>query len=421
MPPVALGDFPLGSPLAMSGITLVYPVGAATSEGAVSNGNLSGGGNGAGNNAVPNGLGRRNSGGTITGLMTLPTFQGAFATGGKVFNFNMIGNHPLAGAATIISAHINAVSLELLNPDGSVNLDVPFGPFEDLTEDSPNFEEADYRSGHNTQFADAVQRAEFFNTMGEQWHTLLRPSFVDRITTQVPQFVNVQLPDGSIVQVPGYIIVDRGKPTQFVAMLDLLFNFLNFNSVVGEINAGNFTTDAFNISAYPNTFLFSINSKGKIAQCCVLGFHNYIFENGVTPQPRWIFAFASWISPGIFSGGFSDVTGLSHEISEAFNDPFGNNLVPTWQFPGVPPNARVCQGNLETGDPVEVLANATTNVTTREGHEVFTYHPQTEALLQWFEMGTTSNAIDGAFSFPDETALTQSALPCPPPPPPPAP
>jgi hypothetical protein len=28
-------------------------------------------------------------------------------------------------------------------------------------------------------------------------------------------------------------------------------------------------------------------------------------------------------------------------------------------------------------------------------------------------MGPSSNAIDGAFSFPDETTLTRSALPCP--------
>jgi hypothetical protein len=33
------------------------------------------------------------------------------------------------------------------------------------------------------------------------------------------------------------------------------------------------------------------------------------------------------------------------------------------------------------------------------------YHPQTEALLQWFEMGTTSDAIGGAFSYPNTTAL----------------
>jgi len=46
-------------------------------------------------------------------------------------------------------------------------------------------------------------------------------------------------------------------------------------------------------------------------------------------------------------------------------------------------------------------------------NQTFLYHPQTEALLQWFEMGTTSNAIDGAFSYPNTAALTHSAVPCP--------
>jgi len=68
---------------------------------------------------------------------------------------------------------------------------------------------------------------------------------------------------------------------------------------------------------------------------------------------------------------------------------------------------------LETGDPVEVLSTATVPIPVKEGRRIFTYHPQTEALLQWFEMGKTSNAIDGAFSYPDETALPHSAVPCP--------
>jgi hypothetical protein len=90
-----------------------------------------------------------------------------------------------------------------------------------------------------------------------------------------------------------------------------------------------------------------------------------------------------------------------------------HNATPVWQFPGVPPTAKVCQGNLETGDPVEGLANPTFPVVIREHGRSFRYHPQTEALLQWFTMGPTSNAIAGAFSYPDTAALPQSALPCP--------
>ncbi|HST77464.1 MAG TPA: hypothetical protein VLN58_03140, partial [Verrucomicrobiae bacterium] len=92
----------------------------------------------------------------------------------------------------------------------------------------------------------------------------------------------------------------------------------------------------------------------------------------------------------------------SHELSEAVNDPFVNNLVPAWQFPNEP---GTCQDSLETGDPVEVLANAVSPV--KIG--ITTFHPQTEALLQWFEQKTTSNALSGAFSYPNTKALTHSA------------
>jgi hypothetical protein len=115
------------------------------------------------------------------------------------------------------------------------------------------------------------------------------------------------------------------------------------------------------------------------------------------------------MAPGVFSGGAADITPLSHEITEAVNDPFVDNFVPVWQFPGIP---GACQNTLETGDPVEVLPNSVVNVTIRERHEVFTFHPQTEALLQWFEQLPTSDALGGAFSFPDTTALPHAATPC---------
>jgi hypothetical protein len=225
--------------------------------------------------------------------------------------------------------------------------------------------------------------------------------------------VNVLFPDGSIKVVQAYYFGRAPNGEPFVELVDLLFNALNTGQVVNDIIAGNFTTDAININMYPNTFLFSINTQGQRAVCCVLGFHTYFFERGMTPQPRWMFNFASWISPGLFGAGFADVTALSHEISETLNDPFLSNVTPPWQVPGAPAKANICQGNLETGDPVEVLANPTVEIKRRERHEVFTYHPQTEALLQWFEMGATSDAIGGAFSFPNTAALPHSALPCP--------
>jgi hypothetical protein len=397
---------------------LIFPSNADTSNGSFS-ADANGSGGGAGTADFAAGASRTSPvGGVITGLNTVPTFAGAFAgqagpSLGRVFPFIMVGNDPRVGDTTRIPTKITAVSLQLLNADGSIRATMPFGGFEDLVEDSPNFETSNFSTGHHLQFADAVQRAEFFHHMDEDWHTVLgEPRFVNRVTFTIPRFVNVQFPDGSIKSVQAYLFGHAPNGDPFVELLDLLFNALNNNQVVRDIVAGNFTTDAININMYPNTFLFSINTQGQISGCCVLGFHTYYFQNGVTPQPRWLFNFASWISPGLFNA-FQDVTALSHEISETFNDPFVNTATPVWQFPGVPATSKMCQGNLETGDPVEVLKTTSIPIHLRERKEVFVYHPQTEALLQWFEMGTTSDAIHHAFSYPDLTALPKSALPCP--------
>jgi len=63
--------------------------------------------------------------------------------------------------------------------------------------------------------------------------------------------------------------------------------------------------------------------------------------------------------------------------------------------------ATSCQDFLEVGDVVEVLPNPTTPITIGN----FTYHPQTIALLPWFEFEQNSSAIDDAYSYPDETVL----------------
>lgn len=402
-----------------SSIRLVLPKGATSTRGLFVNDANSAGGGGSHNRAANKRGG--NAGPNIVGLDTVPTFTGAFASPAPsidifqsdgfttVSPFVMIGNPPQLGGTTTIPAKMTTVSLQLLKADGSVFANVPFGPFEDLIEDSPNFLNANYSVG-NTQFGDAVQRAEFSNMMDEDWHTLLSPSIVNRATLQIPATVQVQFSDGTVITVPGYITQTAADGSTVVFLLDVLFNFLDFNQAVNDINAGDFTTDAINYHVYPNTFLFSVADEQGDLSCCVLGFHEYIFDPTVTPTPRWIYAFASWISPGTFGARFQDVTALSHETSEALNDPFGNNIVPTWQFPGT---SGGCQANLETGDPVEVLPNATVPIVTREKHEVFQYHPQTEALLQWFEIGNPSNAIGGAFSYPNTAALPQAATPCP--------
>jgi len=75
--------------------------------------------------------------------------------------------------------------------------------------------------------------------------------------------------------------------------------------------------------------------------------------------------------------GWADVLPLSHEISEWINDPFINNFVSAMAIPW---HTGSCQGNLETGDPLEVLPHPDFPVTIGG----FTYHPQTRQFSRGF-------------------------------------
>lgn len=339
---------------------------------------------------------------SLAHVVSVPNFQSSFSSRGKTWPFSMIGSSPSLGASTALPAKIVPVSLKLQNADLVTFTTVSVSGFITPTLNSPNFRTASYTSGSSIQFADAVQRAEFFHMMKSTWHTTLQPATALPLSTlTVPRFTTITL-NGKKTQVRTYFTSKATDGHTVVFLLDQFFNQQIFNLAVKQINTGRFTTNAMNIALFPNTFLYSVNSSGGMGNCCTLGFHTFFTDNGTPTESRWVFAFASWISPGVFGGGLVDVSALSHELSEAVNDPFVNNLVPAWQFPNEP---GTCQDSLETGDPVEVLANAVSPV--KIG--ITTFHPQTEALLQWFEQKTTSNAISGAFSYPNTKALTHSA------------
>ena len=337
-------------------------------------------------------------------VISVPNFPGFFLSRGKTWPFTMMGRAPTTGATADIPAHILAVSLKLQNANLVTFTTVSLTPFEAPVLGSPNFQPANYSSGSAIQFADAVQRAEFFHVMLPGWHTSLQPrSIVHHVILQVPRFTTAIL-NGRKIKVQTYYTAKADDGHTVVFLLDQFFDQQISNLVMNEINARRFTTGALNIALFPNTFLFSLNNSGGFGDCCVLGFHTYFTDNGTPRESRWVFAFASWISPGVFSGGFQDVTALSHEISEAFNDPFVDNIVPAWEFPD---EAGTCADELEVGDPVEVLANVVSPIHL-SGR---TYHPQTEALLQWFKEKSPSTALNGAFSYPNTKALTAPAVP----------
>jgi len=377
------------------------------------------------------------------GVDTLANFtdhfesQGVFFDGSAhhIWEFSIVGNPPNKGGTTVFNAPVIPVSLDLRNADGTPRFvkvvngviltcgqgGVPLDSsckrlFSDVTPfiqpflNGPVFSNATYSSSPvPTQITDAVQRAEFGNQAKPDWHTLLAPG-VKPAETMVLLRGTYQ-----------FALNADGSCCAFVLIDNATFNSKLFpqsaagpdnNSIIGQAEvAGNITTKDISTFLFPNAFLFSGSG------CCVLGFHTFDFEpgnainlpaNGNLPR-FFVLNYSSWISPGLFGGGFQDVTAHSHEIAETFNDPFVgfdgiHNVTPFWLNP-----AGQCQDLMEDGDVIEDLPNPTFPVTING----FTYHPQTEALLPWFEFQQNSSAIDNAYSYPNETVLTQLSAPQP--------
>ncbi len=335
-------------------------------------------------NKIPSGLiSALRTPGPTTPSRAIPFFTGAFFFNGSTHPYFMAGNDPQRGGETRISTAaipLNFYFDEWLDSNGK-HITIKVASVLDKTLASPNFVKSAFSNGFG-QFGDAVQRAEFFSVMKDSWHTTLnRPRLLTPVTITVPfgQSQVFQLPDGS-----------------FMATLSADF----FESQLSTIlQLAGQKPQEFPMLLSKNVFLYA----GDPSNCCILGFHS-AYDVSTQGHPAvQTFAWASWASEGIFSS-FSDITPLSHEISEWMNDPFVSNTVPAWQSP----NGRDCQGKLSSGDPTEVFANSVFPITLHG----FTYHPQNEALLPWFAREDPSTAFRGAYSYPDTSLLTEAAQDC---------
>jgi len=78
------------------------------------------------------------------------------------------------------------------------------------------------------------------------------------------------------------------------------------------------TTKDISTFLFPNVYLFFGNTNN----CCVLGYHTYLFDPSTDPERRWVLNNSSWTTRGLLGPPFSDATALSHEIAETYNDAF---------------------------------------------------------------------------------------------------
>jgi hypothetical protein len=319
--------------------------------------------------------------------LTVPHFSNSFAFEGKTFPFSVVGAKPQAGGTTKVPTQLKPVDLFFSGYSDANGQPLVLSATEVVGNvlNSPNFRQATYATGF-TQFADAVQRAQFNSSMGRDWHTLLG-------TPQVLKTLTIVVPKNS-----AKVFFNRSNG-QFYAIIDMEFFISQLNTLVQMEN--------LDVSALPIILTRNVllAPDANVQKCCVLGFHT-AFDAGIRENVQTVqtLVWASWIDPGTLGAGIADVTAMSHEISEWMNDPFGINLVPAWQYPT---SNLGCQSTLETADPLATLPNAGYPVSI----DGVTYHPQYQVLLPWFTR-QPSTAIDGAYTFPDQSLLTSPAQAC---------
>lgn len=371
-------------------------------------------------------------GGPIPGIDSIPNFTGQFQANGVDWNgqpqsnwsYAMVGRSPARGGTTRIRAPIIPVSVDLLDAQGNPRYRDGVRLYSDASRyvrpvlESPIFVPARFPgNGDPVQYTDAVQRAEFYSVKGEEWHTVLTPSVGNPLVMSIPQDAacGTTQSDGT----PGhcnyrYALNSDGTCCLYILVDDAVFTGQLFppsvpdnSTIIGaaEVSGDMKTTDITSF-IFPDTYLY-VDTPDN---CCILGYHSFDYEPGVTANalPRFfVMDYSSWVTPGLFGDSFADITPLSHELSEIFNDPFvvfdgSTNATPWW----LAPNGN-CQNNIEDGDVIEGLPNATYPVKTRGR----VYHPQNEALLPWFAFQSPSPAYRGAYSYPDTSVLTSLSTP----------
>jgi hypothetical protein len=252
------------------------------------------------------------------------------------------------------------------------------------------------------QLQDATMRAQFNKTgTSSSYHLILNPIVHPAVTIVVPGNKGILLQSGR-----GVIFAD--------------VNIQWWATRIQNLNSSLSYTDPTHLPIYLTSDVVNFIGTDPF-NCCVIGFHgagivpgNAIGSvNGKGNQPVQTYAWASYLSPGIYArpnGGtdwaLQDIHALSHEIAEWSDDPFINNTVEPWLTPTAPQYG--CTDILETGDPVVAIGFAIGVNRFRQGPnpngtqsaDTF-YHPEDEVYLPWF-LRLAPNTV----SEPTQTATT---------------
>lgn len=329
---------------------------------------------------------------------SVPTFTGSFTVAGQQYHYTVAGRSPARGGTTTIPAVLVPVSLVFNGNAGKDRTIIDPSPDVPKVINSPIFQKFAFATG-NTQYGDAVQRAEFYpQAIRNNWHTLLgQPRLTPVLQIQVPP-------------ADGYVLTSKRTGHSLeVVNLDFVQKQLFKNLP--------------QLRAKPNELVIAIAKNaafyelGDATVCCSWGAHGvYSGPASKAPQP---FILSTYLDPGAMPG-YSDTQPLTQQIAAWMNDPlhgYQTNVFPAWQKPAGPgaPSEYAACGGLGIGTRYR-FALPTDSASTPNSTLVKTasgeYHLENAALLPWYAQSSHPDTFQGAYSFPDVHALTAAAQPC---------
>jgi hypothetical protein len=296
---------------------------------------------------------------------SLKHFTSSFTSEGKTWKFSMVGTNPSIGSATT-TVPVTIVPLLLKFSNGK---SFDGTPQVSSTTNSPLFKNAPFISG-TTQYGDAIQRAEFWksvSTKSPNYHVLVgSPTIAKTVTLSIPSADGTTVVDPSSGKTIGLVNINWFDPQLQTKLTSL-----------------SFTPNMLPIYLSHNVYL--TQGAPTLSNCCIGGYHNAVRDSAGLQSYIW-----STESDSGVQGGFGeDISALSHEMLEWFNDPFTNNTVPNWISPIAPQYG--CNNLLEVGDPLVGVVFTVTGFSS--------YHLQDIAFYNWFARQSPSTAINGLYTY----------------------
>jgi len=307
--------------------------------------------------------------------LSIPYWSDTFTHQGLTYRYTIVGSDPKRGSATTTVPTV-LIPIRFIFENGLV-IDPDADSVDGETSiqgisNSPIFQSHDFRVGGisvgNTQYGDAFQRANFWDSVSRQspdYHVLLsqptsKAAFEVHVPDEAVTFVDDPVTGAPVPLIEGQFLVQ--------ATLDAIENAQVSSQTLPIVIWGNVFGLGF------GAFHGAIDVPGGILTYIATGYHPRSYE---------------------FS---EDTYYLSHEILEWLNDPFIDNFTPGWNFPDFPyPHclSAYVSDSLEVADVLEFFFESDVPVNTG----LTTYHLADAVFLDYFTRTTPSRSANGQYSF----------------------